>query len=273
MRLPLLAACISLTLALTGCATIRVTEAHFLKPDAPGTIQPERYTAAGITELSVMRPDGATLNGVLLEQPNARTTILYYGGNMFHLDQHLRALLPVLAACGTNVAVFDYRGYGRSSGKPTVAHMQDDALAMFDAVNTRFPGRVIVHGQSLGSFMAAHVAGSRPVRATVLETTATSAAELVEAQVPWYAAPFLTVEMDPALRQVDNRAAAARFQAATLVIAAGQDKMTPPKLGKRVFEAIAHQDKRLLMLEDAGHNDALHSQGAQAAYCGFVQGS
>jgi len=273
MRLPLLAACISLTLALTGCASIRVTEAHFLKPDAPGTIQPERYTAAGITELSVMRPDGATLNGVLLEQPNARTTILYYGGNMFHLDQHLRALLPVLAACGTNVAVFDYRGYGRSSGKPTVAHMQDDALAMFDAVHARFPGRVIVHGQSLGSFMAAHVAGSRPVRATVLETTATSAAELVEAQVPWYAAPFLTVEMDPALRQVDNRTAATRFQAATLVIAAGQDKMTPPKLGKRVFEAIARQDKQLMMLEDAGHNDALHSQGAQAAYCGFVQGS
>ncbi|MDN4058457.1 alpha/beta fold hydrolase [Massilia sp. YIM B02769] len=271
MRLPLLAACMFLSLALTGCASIRVTEAHFLKPDAPGAIQPERYAADGITELSVVRPDGAVLNGVLLGQPGARTTILYYGGNVFHLDQHAQALLPVLAACGTNVAVFDYRGYGRSSGKPTVAHMQDDALAMFDAVDARFPGRVIVHGQSLGSFMAAHVAASRPVLATVLETTATSAAELVEAQVPWYAAPFLTIEMDPALRQVDNRAAAARFQAATLVIAAGRDKMTPPKLGKKVFEAIARPDKQLLMLEDAGHNDALRARGAQGAYCRFLQ--
>lgn len=273
MRSSLLAACMSLSLALTGCASIRVTEAHFLKPDAPGTVQPERYTADGVTELSVLRPDGAVLNGVLLEQANARSTILYYGGNMFHLDRHVQELLPVLAACGTNVAVFDYRGYGRSSGKPTVADMQDDALAMFDAVHARFPGSVIVHGQSLGSFMAAHVAASRPVRATVLETTATSAAELVEAQVPWYAAPFLKVEMEPALRQVDNRTAATRFQAATLVIAAGQDKMTPPKLGKRVFDAIARKDKQLLMLEEAGHNDALHAKGAQAAYCGFVQGS
>ena len=273
MRFTIPAACLTLSLALGGCASIRVTEAQFLRPDAPGTVQPARYTGEGIREVSVLRPDGATLNGVLFEQPNARTTVLYYGGNMFHLDRHLKELLPVLAACGTNVAVFDYRGYGRSSGQPTVAHMQDDALAMYDAVQARFPGRVIVHGQSLGSFMAAHVAAARPVLATVLETTATSAAELVEAQVPWYAAPFLRVEMDPALRQVDNRTAAARFQAATLVIAAGRDKMTPPKLGKRVFEAIARQDKQLLMLEDAGHNDALHATGAQAAYCGFVQGS
>jgi pimeloyl-ACP methyl ester carboxylesterase len=105
--------------------------------------------------------------------------VLYFGGNMFHLDQHGAALLPVLAACGTNVAVFDYRGYGRSPGKPTVENMQADALALFDAVNARFPGRVIVHGQSLGSFMAAHVAAARPVLATVLESTATSAEELV----------------------------------------------------------------------------------------------
>ena len=271
MRLSSLAACMSISLALGGCASVRVTEAQFLKPDAPGTVQPERHAGAGIRELSVARPDGATLNGVLFEQPNARTTVLYYGGNMFHLDRHLQELLPVLAACGTNVAVFDYRGYGRSSGKPTVAHMQEDALAMFDAVNARSPGRVIVHGQSLGSFMAAYVAAARPVLATVLETTATSATELVQAQVPWYARPFLTVEMDDGLRQVDNRVAATRFRAPALVIVAGRDKMTPPRLGKKVFAAISRQDKQLLLLEDAGHNDALRASGAGAAYCKFVQ--
>jgi len=270
MRLSLLAASISFTVALSGCASIRVTEAHFLKPDKPGTAAPERYAGSGVQELRVDRPDGAVLHGVLFAQPDARSTVLYFGGNMFHLDQHAQEVLPLLGACGTNVAVFDYRGYGRSSGRPTVANMQDDALAMFDALNARYPGRVIVHGQSLGSFMAAHVAAARPVLATVLETTATSATELVSSQVPWYAAPFVSIEMDPGLRQVDNRAAAARFQAATLVIAAGQDKMTPPRLGKKVYEAIPRADKQLLLLEDAGHNGALRATGAGAAYCGFV---
>jgi pimeloyl-ACP methyl ester carboxylesterase len=177
----------------------------------------------------------------------------------------------VLSQCGTNVAVFDYRGYGRSTGTPTVENMKADALALFDALNARFPGRVIVHGQSLGSFMAAHVAQARPVLATVLETTATSAQELVESNIPWYAGPFVRIEMEASLRQVDNRNAATRFRSPTLVIVAGQDRMTPPRLGKKVFDAIPRQDKQLLVLDKAGHNGALRSDGAGAAYCKFVR--
>jgi pimeloyl-ACP methyl ester carboxylesterase len=269
MRIPLLAVVMGCLVA--GCAQVRVTERHFIRPDAAGGVIEQRLASAA-TDLAVAGQDGAMLNGVLFEQPGARSTILYFGGNMFHLDQHGDALLPTLGACGTNVAVFDYRGYGRSSGTPTVANMQADALAIFDAINARYPGRVIVHGQSLGSFMAAHVAAARPVLATVLETTATSAEELVSSNIPWYAWPFARIEMDPSLRQVDNRNAAARFQSPTLVITAGQDTMTPPKLGKKVFDAIPRQDKQLLLLEKAGHNGALRSEGAGAAYCSFVRG-
>jgi pimeloyl-ACP methyl ester carboxylesterase len=268
MRIPVLA---MLCCVLAGCAQVRVTERHFIRPDAAGTVI-EKRLAGAVTDLAVSATEGAVLNGVLLAQPNAHATVLYFGGNMFHLDQHGDALLPVLSQCGTNVAVFDYRGYGRSTGKPTVENMQADALALFDALNARFPGRVIVHGQSLGSFMAAHVAQARPVLATVLETTATSARELVESNIPWYAGPFVRIEMEASLRRVDNRSAATRFRSPTLVIVAGQDTMTPPRLGKKVFDAIPRQDKQLLVLEKAGHNGALRSEEAGAAYCKFVRG-
>jgi len=271
MRNPLLAAAVAACAVLTGCAQVRVTERQFIRPDAPDALVAKRPTKAATTELAVPGKDGAMLNGLLFEQPNARSTVLYFGGNMFHLDQHADELIPVLGACGANVAVFDYRGYGRSSGKPTVENMQADALAIFDALDARFPGRVIVHGQSLGSFMAAYVAQSRPVLATVLETTATSAEKLVESNIPWYAWPFVRIEMAPSLRRVDNRAAAAHFRSAALVIAAGQDTMTPPRLGKKVFDAIPRQDKQFLLLDKAGHNDALRTEGASAAYCDFVR--
>lgn len=267
-----LAAYMMAGVVLTGCAQIRVTERHFLRPDAPGTVIEKRFASAAATDLAIARPNGATLNGILFEQPGARSTVLYFGGNMFHLDRHIEHVLPVLGACGTNVAVFDYRGYGRSTGKPTVETMQADALAIFDALNTRFPGRVIVHGQSLGSFMAAYVAQEKPVLATVLETTVTSPQELAQSSVPWYAWPFVRIEVDSALRQVDMRRAAPRFQAPTLVIAAGRDKMTPPKLGRKVFDAIPRKDKQWLLLPEAEHNNALQSNGAGAAYCGFVRG-
>lgn len=273
MRTPLFAACMLSALVLTGCAQIRVTERHFIRPDAPQTVIEKRFASQAARELTVTSQDGARLGGVLFEQAGARSTILYFGGNMFHLDQHLDALLPVLATCGSNVAVFDYRGYGRSTGTPTVENMRADALAIFDALDARYPGRVIVHGQSLGSFMAAHVAQARPVLATVLETTATSAAELIESNLPWYAWPFVRIDMEASLRQVDNRTAAAGFRSATLVIAAGKDRMTPPGLGRKVFDAIPRKDKQWLLLEDAGHNGALQSPGAGAAYCKFVRGA
>ena len=266
MRIRMLAVC----MALTGCAQISVNERHFIRPDAPGTVVDQRYSAPAASELGIAGKDGAQLNGILLEQAGARSTVLYFGGNMFHLDQHAKDALSLLAACGTNVAMFDYRGYGRSSGKPTVETMQADALALFDALDARFPGRVIVHGQSLGSFIAAHVAQARPVLGTVLETTATSADDLVHANIPWYARPFVRIDMEASLRQVDNRVAAARFRSATLVIAAGQDKMTPPGLGRKVFDAIQRPDKQFLLLDQAGHNGALRTQGASAAYCGFI---
>jgi pimeloyl-ACP methyl ester carboxylesterase len=71
--------------------------------------------------------------------------------------------------------MFDYRGSGRSSGVPTIAALKADALQVFDQVNARYPGRVVLHGQSLGSFVAAYVAQQRPAaRGMVLESTTTN---------------------------------------------------------------------------------------------------
>jgi pimeloyl-ACP methyl ester carboxylesterase len=251
---------------------MRVTERHFIRPDPAGTVIDKRFAGSGVSELAVPSQDGVLLQGILAERAQARTTVLYFGGNMFHLDRQAEPLLALLGSCGTNLAVFDYRGYGRSMGKPNVENMKADALAVFDALNTRYPGRVIVHGQSLGSFMAAYVAQARPVLGTVLETTATSVTELVKSKIPWYAKPFVRLDIEPSLRQVDNRQAVSGFRSPVLVIAAGKDTMTPAWMGKTIFDAIPRQDKRLLMLDEAGHNDALRSQAAIGAYCSFVQG-
>lgn len=267
MRAILWAGC----LALTGCVDMQITERQFIRPDAPGTVRAAVEDGPQATRLNVTRPDGARLGGVLVTQPGARGTILYFGGNMFHLDPHLPKLLPELAGCGANVAVFDYRGYGRSSGVPDVATLQGDALAVFDAVQARTSGPVLVHGQSLGSFVAAYVAQERPVRGAVLESTATNVTDLANASLPWYMKPFVRLTVSPGLAAIDNRTAAARFTGPALVIAGGRDKVTPPALGHAVYEAISHPDKRYLLLEEVGHTGALAQPQARASYCDFVQ--
>ncbi len=171
-------------IALTGCTTIQLGERNFIqadRPDRPAPAQPinvqtlrAMLPAASLHDERITTADGATLRGITVRQPGALATVLYFGGNAFHIDQHAGELLPALAACHVNVTIFDYRGYGRSSGVPAIANMKDDALQIFDHVNADHPGTVLVHGQSLGSFVAAYVAQQRPARALVLESTTTN---------------------------------------------------------------------------------------------------
>jgi hypothetical protein len=197
-------------------------------------------------------------------------TVLYFGGNAFHLDRHGAQLLPLLASCGTDVAVFDYRGYGRSSGEPSVATMAADALRAFDRVSAGAPGRVIVHGQSLGSFMAAHVARQRPQAcALVLEATSTTVQDWAAANVPWYARPFLRVEVAESLRGVDNVAAVTGYRGASLVLAGDGDKITPLPLAQKVYAALPGA-KQWLVAQGAGHNTIFGHKDVMPAYCSFV---
>jgi pimeloyl-ACP methyl ester carboxylesterase len=221
-------------------------------------------------EALALERDGAALRGLLVPAGDDRgVVVLYFGGNAFHVDTDLPAVLPHVSACGASMAVFDHRGYGRSSGTPTIASLQADALAEFDQLNTRYPGRVVVHGQSLGSFIAARVAQERPVKAMVLETTATTALGWAEAATPWYARPFVRYRVTPAVAAIDNVRAAARVRAPALVIAGSDDRITPQALGRAVYDALPGTDKHYLLVEGAGHNNTL-AQG-EAAYCAFLR--
>jgi pimeloyl-ACP methyl ester carboxylesterase len=272
--------CIAVLALLTGCAEVTIKEANFIRPDSvTGAKTEQRFgeaalkaalPAASMSDEAVALTDGSVANGVLVRQPGARTTVLYFGGNAFHLDRHAAQIVPAIGSCGVNVAVFDYRGYGRSSGSPTVALMEADALAIFDHVNTLFPGSVIVHGQSLGSFIGAGVASQRTPRALVLESTATNPMDWASANVPWYARPFVKISVTPQLARVDNVAAVSAYHGPGLVLVGESDRITPAPLGRRVFAAIPGAPKEMLVARGAGHNDVLSNDATLRDYCAFI---
>lgn len=268
--------------ALSACGTMQVGERMFIRPDPPvadGAAAPVReqgmpkgvaVPAATVSDKLIALDEGATVRGIELDQPGARVTILYFGGNAFHIDAHARYVLPVLAACHANVLMFDYRGYGRSDGKPTVYSMQQDALRIFDLANAAHPGQVVVHGQSLGSFVAAYVAQQRPVAGLVLESTSTNVRDWANANVPWYAKPFLTIEIGPTLRDIDNIHALSGYQGPALVMVGAHDAITPPKYAQQVYAGLPGMHKRLVVNPAAGHNDVLEDAATDAAYCAFI---
>lgn len=270
----LLPAIAAITL-LSGCGTMQIAERNFIRPDhkadTPRAVIGASLPAGSVSEEAIVTEDGAVLRGVSW-MTESDLTILYFGGNAFNLDKHGASALRALTSCGVNVTVFDHRGYGRSSGKPTVALMAADGLRAFDLLNARHPGRVIVQGQSLGSFIAAHVAANRPAtRALILESTSTTVQDWTDANVPWYVKAVTRVEVEPVLRQVDNVKAAASYAGPALVMTGANDRITPAHLARRVFDALPTRSKLWLEAKGAGHNDVLGNPGIMPAYCGFIR--
>ncbi|MFZ6757182.1 alpha/beta hydrolase [Undibacterium sp. Ji50W] len=266
---------------LSACMSVQVSENQFIHPDSrSGYRLAEKLDAASVqqmaanaelTEWRLDSSDGVTLQGIRIQLKQAQVSVLYFGGNMFHLDDGAKYLLPAMQQCGVNLLSFDYRGYGRSSGQPNVANMQADALRIYDYARAQTTGKLIVHGQSLGSFIAGYVAQHRQLDGLVLESTASNAMDWALANMPWYAKAFVTIELSPALQDIDNTRAVAGFRGKSLVLVGDQDQITPLALGRKVYDALPSADKRFMVSSGGGHNGLMRRTDMVDAYCGFVR--
>lgn len=152
-----------------------------------------------------------------------------------------------------------------------MALLKEDGLAIYDMLEARYPGKVVVHGQSLGSFVAADVAQQRPVRSLVLETPGASLTEIVHNQVPWYFKPFTTIKFAPELAVVNQLETARHIKSPLLVMIGERDDLTPAYMGRQVFDAAPQQGKQLFALPEAGHNNVLSNPSTAAVHCPFVE--
>jgi fermentation-respiration switch protein FrsA (DUF1100 family) len=182
----------------------------------------------------------------------------------------LRSLAP-LGDLRVNVLMVDYRGYGRSAGTPTVDIVKSDAVAVYDYLRSRSNGRpIVVHGFSLGSFMASTVAMQRTVQGLVLEGTAPDVATWAKHQIPMYAKPVVRLNIAPRLLAESNVAAVQRYVGPLLLLTGSKDSVTPPRFLKTLLAASASAQKRAFVAEGAGHGGALKIAAARHAYSEFL---
>lgn len=265
-------------LLIAGCA-FQVSERTLLHPTPGGALPSEALARAApaylMTEHRIPAADGTRLSAVLLRQPGARTTILYFGGNGYTIERFGAWTASVFAPLGVNLMIVDHRGYGRSEGTPTQANLEADGVAAFDYLTGTLgvqPGRVIVHGQSLGSFIAGHVAVERPAGGVVLESSATTTEEWVAANLRGARRLVVRAEIDPALRGRGNLSNMARIEEPVLVLVGAADRTTPPSLSQALHAAspLPAERRTLAIVPGAGHNDVLAHPAAIAAYRGFL---
>jgi hypothetical protein len=199
--------------------------------------------------------DGVRLCGWFIPAKDARATVLYCHGNAENISDGLDPV-EILHRLRLNVFVFDYRGYGKSQGKPTEPGTYLDVEAAWRYLTeTRKvpPESLIVHGRSLGGAIAAHLAKLHSPRALILESTFTSI-------------PDRGAEMFPILPirkictfQYNTLEILPTLHCPILVIHSSEDNLIPISHGRKLFAA-AKEPKQFLEIR-GDHNTGFVSSG------------
>lgn len=212
------------------------------------SVTPQSY---GLKFESVEIPtsDGEVLQAWWVPAEGARGTVLFFHGNAGNLSHRLDYLLMFHRLRYTTL-IASYRGYGRSTGRPSEEGTYRDAEAAWDylrnARNVK-PQDVVVAGESLGGAVGAWLAARIGPRAVLMFSTFTSATDL-GAGVYW----FLPVRLISRIGY-DNLANLKQIRSPVFVAHSRDDDIVPFAHGRRLFDA-AGEPKAFLEMR-GGHND------------------
>jgi fermentation-respiration switch protein FrsA (DUF1100 family) len=193
--------------------------------------------------------DGVRIEAWYVPAPAARGAALLAHGNAGNIA-HRVDYAPLFHRLGYSLLLLEYRGYGRSEGKPSEEGTYADARAAWrHLVTTRGfpPERIVLVGESLGGAVVARLAADERPGALVLASSFVSVPELAAELYPWLPARRLT------RYRYDTLEALERVSCPVLIAHSRQDDIVPFRHGERLFAAIKGP-KAFLELA-GGHND------------------
>jgi uncharacterized protein len=195
--------------------------------------------------------DGNNLNGWYFPKKSAKRAILYCHGNGEHLGlmgelgAHLREALDAA------VLVFDYRGYGRSEGKPTEAGCVADGQAARRWLAKRTgiaPRDVILMGRSLGGGVAVALAAADGAETLILENTFPSLPAVAASRYPWLPVGWLMVNQYDSINRISQ------YRGRLLQAHGADDTLIPIGLARELYEACPSSAKRWVEHRGCNHN-------------------
>lgn len=245
-------------LIISSCTTIEIAEQDAFENHKTVTPETFGYDQYSLQEHFIMTEDGETINSWFLERENAEATVIYFGGNGYLMVKS-SPLIEAYSDIPVNLVLFDYRGYGRSSGSPSVQGVQKDALAVFKATADHFGNNddhpIYLHGQSMGTFLTAFVANRENIAGYILENPITEVHRWTRKMVPWILRPFIRFDIDREIRSQNNIEQVASLDYPLLIFGGTYDKITPLWMAEALYEASASTDKELIKIAGGTHND------------------
>ncbi len=219
--------------------------------------------------------DGVSLGCRFYVHDREAPVLIYFHGNG-EIAADYDDLAPFYTARGMNLLVVDYRGYGRSSGTPTISSMIRDARSVFVAARERlaqggFAGDMWVMGRSLGSGSALEVARcfASFLKGLIIESGFADVMGLLER----IGIPVHRLSVPKEISGF-NISAIREVRLPTLIIHGEWDQIIPLSEGEALYAASGAAKKELLIIPRAGHNDLfwVGMESYMDAVCRFVFG-
>jgi len=172
-----------------------------------------------------------------------------------------------------NLVVVDYRGYGFTSGHPTFARAQDDALCVFDHVRELARSQpIVLFGGSLGSSMASYVAVHREISGLILQGAMSDAHSMVAYwEVPRLGPLGYFVDADSdATAGMANAERLHAIRTPLLIMHGAEDRNISAEDARKNFQSSGSLDKTLLIVPGSPHQVNLKATPAGKVFGAFL---
>lgn len=216
-------------------------------PTKPFLATPEDYQLS-FEDVYIATAKDIKVHGWFVNAPQAKSTLLFFHGNAGNIGDRLGKIL-FFHKLGLNVLIIDYRGYGKSEGKPTEEGMYQDALATYSyliedrGIN---PQNIVIYGASLGGTAAVDLASQRQAGALIVDSSFSNAVDMAKKIYPFIPSFLINIKLD-SLNKIEN------VTIPKLFIHSMDDQLVPIELGKKLYNA-APEPKKFFEVS-GGHND------------------
>lgn len=256
-----------------SCTTIEIKEADIFDNHATLTPQTYQHPEIRLVERNVGTSDGELLNSWIFYRPDAQATVLYAGGTGFLMVKS-RMLVTMFQELPVNLVLFDYRGYGLSSGVPTIGGLKKDMEAIVsvvrqDSVLSVVP--LLIHGHSMGSFLASDAALRFLADGLVLESPISEPQQWVSGIVPRFLRPFIRFSFEDAIASESNILRVKEWDNPLLIMNGTHDEITPMFMTQALYDAAKSSYKTKVEVPGGGHNDLPSKSEYRLAYQEFIR--
>lgn len=215
-----------------------------------------KYTVTqvyGVKPQDVFFPtvNGRMLHGWYFELPNAKCTTLLSHGIGGNISSRVD-LVELLLKAGTSVFIYDYQGYGRSSGNASLKNVVEDGNSAYNYLTDELgisPSNIVLAGESLGTGVTCALSRRVKSAALILQSPFSSLAKRVGEVVPIFKNKPNWLEPTTGL---ENDQVLSRPHPPVLIVHGDKDNTVPVSHAHDLYQS-AIGEKQLLVINGAGH--------------------